>query len=236
MSSGPGTGPDGPELDPAASLDLIAESRRRAHAGTEPDGRLLCLAWGVAWTAGYLVLWSSARELDGMPSALAFVIFGGLLAAAVVLTIVHSVRRAAGVRGPSRRTGALWGSTWSLAFVTYPFIISGLARAGASDDVLGLAANALACVIVGIMYLTGAACFGDTSLSVLGAWILLTGGAATLAGMPATYLVMAVLGGGGFLVITLAWQALLLARRRRAAHASAARDGRTAVGQEPGDD
>ncbi|NNU26661.1 hypothetical protein [Isoptericola sediminis] len=211
MSTAPDSRSDHP-LDPAASLDLIAESQRRVRRGTEPDCRLICLVWGIAWAVGYLVLWTSARAL-GVPGVVAYVVFGTLLAVAVVVTIVHSARRAAGTRGPGHRATVLWGATWFLAFGVYPFVIAGLGRAGASDDVTGLASNALACVIIGVMYLTGGASFGDRGLFVLGAWILLTGGVATMAGMPATYLVMATVGGGGFLAITVVWQVLHLRRR-----------------------
>ncbi|MCA5894495.1 hypothetical protein LEP48_14230 [Isoptericola sp. NEAU-Y5] len=216
----------------ADSLRILREQQDRARSALVPDGRLLCLLWGVAWLAGYLVLWTSARGTEGIPSGPAFVIFGGLLAAAIVITIVHSARRTGGTRGAGQRAGVLWGFTWCLAFLAYPFIIGGIARAGASDDVIGLVANGLACMIVGIMYLTGSACFADDGLYVLGAWIVLTGGVATSVGMPGTYLVMALLGGGGFLVITLVLQVIHLRRRRRADTGLEA----AAVRQGPGDD
>ena len=201
-------------LDPAESLRLIQESQQRARAATEPDGRLLYLVWGVAWLVGYLVLWTSARGNGGAPGGLAFAVLFVLLAGAIAITIVHSVVRGAGTRGPSARTGMMYGWSWFLGFLAYPFIISGIADAGASDEVIGLVANALACVVVGLMYLAGGTFFGDTRLYVLGLWVLLTGGVATVAGMPATYLVMALAGGGGFLVMC-GIEAVLVARRRR---------------------
>lgn len=231
-AAGAWSGAGGEHLDAAESLRIVREQQDRARTALEPDGRLLCLLWGVAWLVGYLVLWSSARGSGGIPSGLAFTVFGVLLATAVVVTIVHSARRTVGTRGSSRRAGTLWGSTWFIAFAAYPFVIGGLGRAGASDDVIGLVANALACMIVGIMYLTGAACFADTSLYVLGAWIVLTGGIATVVGMPTTYLVMALLGGGGFLVITLVWQVIGTRRRRRERAGRRAAD---AAGQDLGE-
>lgn len=206
--------PGRPPLDPAESLRLIEESQQRVRAATEPDGRLLYLVWGVAWLVGYLVLWSSARPHGGAPGAIAFAVFFALLAVAMTITVVHSVVRGAATRGPSNRTGIMYGWSWCLGFLSYPFIIGGIADAGASDEVIGLVANALACVIVGLMYLAGGTFFCDTRLYVLGLWILLTGGIATVAGMPATYLVMALAGGGGFLVMC-GIEVVLVARRRR---------------------
>jgi len=218
-------------LDAAESLRLIREQQERAREATEPDARLLYLAWGTAWLVGYLCLWTSAlRTADhpasaplttgrspvvgGQPEPWAFWIFFSLIAAAVAFTIVHSVTRTAGTRGVSARAGAMYGWSWMLGFTTYGFVLGGLARAGASEEVLALASNAFACVVVGLLYLGGAAAFADRGLFVLGLWILLVAAVATFAGLPLTYLVMALLGGGGFLVMALVAHLLLVRRRR----------------------
>ena len=224
--------PDEPALDVAETLRLIREQQDRARRATEPDPRLLFLAWGVAWLVGYLCLWASAvRVVDGtatvrlttragqvvgaQPEPWAFWVFFSLIAAAVAFTIVHSVTRTAGTRGVSARTGAMYGWAWMLGFVCYGFVLGGLARAGASEDVMSLASNAFACVVVGLLYLGGAAAFGDRGLYALGVWILLTAAVATFAGLPYTYLVMALAGGGGFLVMAGIEHVLRLRRRRR---------------------
>lgn len=218
---------DQDDLDAAESARLIAETQHRARSGTEPDGRLLFGTWAVAWGVGFLVLWLSARSTGGSPDGPAFAVFFVALAVAVAITIVHTVRRTAGTRGPSARAGAMWGWGWCIAFFVYPLVMSGIARAGASDDVIGLVANAMSCIIVGLMYIGGAACFGEARLFVLGLWIILIGGVATMAGMPATYLVMCAAGGGGFLVMCVI--EIVVAARRR--HVSTERTAPTAVGR-----
>ncbi|PFG44686.1 hypothetical protein ATJ88_3422 [Isoptericola jiangsuensis] len=207
---------DAEALDAAESLRLIAESQRRARTGTLPDGRLLYLVWGLAWGIGYSVLWTSSRTTGSPPTGPAFAVFFVCIAAAVAFTIVHSVTRAAGTRGRSARVGAMYGWAWTLGFVSYPLIVAGIADAGASPEIIALLANALACLVVGMMYLAGGACFADLRLYLLGVWILLVGGAATLAGIPGTYLVLAGAGGGGFLLMGLV-ETLLRARRRSVA-------------------
>lgn len=220
--------PDAP-LDPAESLRLIREQQDRARDATETDGRLLYLAWGIAWLVGYLTLWASAQQDGGtQPASWAFIVFGGAIIAAVAFTIVHSVSRSAGTRGVSARTGALYGWSWMLGFLTLALVLGGLARAGASEDVMSLASNALACVVVGLLYLGGAAAFQETRLFVLGVWILLVAAVATFAGLPLTYLVMALLGGGGFVVMA-GIEHVVRVRRRRLAD-----DGlRTVAGRSP---
>ena len=79
-------------------------------------------------------------------------------------------------------------------------IVGGLAQAGASGEVISLAANAIAALVVGLLYIAGGLLWCATSMYVLGAWMALTGAAAALTGLPDSYLVMALAGGGGMLV------------------------------------
>jgi hypothetical protein len=214
-------------LDAAASLRLIHEQQERARAATEPDGRALYGAWGVAWLVGYLCLWTSSRRtadgaaggVHGQPEPWAFAVFGGALTAAMVFTVVHTVTRTAGTRGATARTGAMYGWAWFLGFLAVAFVQGGLARAGASPEVMGLASNATACLVVGLLYLAGGMVFGEARLYVLGVWVLLAAAVASFVGIPLTYLVMALAGGGGFLLLA-ALEQVLRSRRRQATRLS----------------
>lgn len=229
MNTTHGPDPHSPEpdsLDPAESLRLIGELHTRTRSAVAPDDRLLFGVWGLAWLVGYLSLWFSATDdLSGFPwnleavspSTPAYLVFAGALTLAVVFTIVHTLRRSAGLRGVSARAGALYGWSWPIAFSAFSFVIGGLASAGASGTVIALASNAFASTIVGLLYLGGGIAFRDRGLYILGVWILLVGAFATLAGVPLTYLVMAGLGGGGFLLMGLIDHVLLVRRRGRSA-------------------
>ncbi|WP_179950994.1 hypothetical protein [Xylanimonas oleitrophica] len=188
-------------LDPADTLRVIQEAQRRARAGSEPDARLLYATWGAAWLGGYLTLWAGTPTGGDLPAGWAFAVFTVAMATAVVVTVVHSVRRTAGTRGVSARVGTLYGWSWFLGFLAQFLIVAGLARAGAPPEAVALAANAIACLIVGLLYLAGAMLFDDRPLVLLGGWILLVAAAATMIGVPGTYLLMALAGGGGFLVM-----------------------------------
>lgn len=230
QTTGPAQGPDGDlPLDPAESLRLIAAQQEKAK-DVEPDGRLLYGVWGLAWLLGYTTLYvSSLRTADaattatgaagvsdavGQPAPWAFIVFAVLIGAAVAITIVHVLTRVSGVRGATARSGALYGWAWPISFTVMGMVLGGLARAGASPEVMSLASNSLSCLIVGLLYLAGGAMWQDARLYVLGVWVLLVAGAATLVGLPGTYLVMAVAGGGGFLLMALVEQVLRVRRRR----------------------
>jgi hypothetical protein len=233
QTAGPAQGPDDDlPLDPAESLRLIAAQQEKAK-DVEPDGRVLYGVWGLAWLLGYTTLYaSSLRTADaagavtgptgaggavGQPEPWAFLAFTFLIVAAVAITIVHIMTRTSGLRGTSARSGALYGWAWFISFAAMSMVLGGLARAGANPEVMALASNSLSCLVVGIMYLAGGAMWQESRLYVLGVWILIVAGAATIVGLPGLYLVMAAAGGGGFLLMTLVEQVLRVRTRRRIA-------------------
>ena len=233
QTAGPAQGPDDDlPLDPAESLRLIAAQQEKAK-DVEPDGRVLFGVWGLAWLLGYTTLYaSSLRTADaaatatgatgaggavGQPEPWAFLAFTFLIVSAVAITIVHIMTRTSGLRGTSARSGALYGWAWFISFAAMSMVLGGLARAGANPEVMALASNSLSCLVVGIMYLAGGAMWQESRLYVLGVWILIVAGAATIVGLPGLYLVMATAGGGGFLLMTLVEQVLRVRTRRRIA-------------------
>lgn len=190
--------PDQP-LDLAESMAIIQAQRLRVRDHVAPDPRLLFGAWGVAWLVGYLVLWFTAGPgVD--PAPWAFVVFSVCISGALAATISHIVRRTAGVRGASARAGAMYGWTWTIAFVCVVLIMAGLTAAGADEDVLALGWNSLPPFVVGLLYAAGAAMWEDWRMFALGAWIAVVSGIGTLVGLPGVYLLMALAGGGGMLV------------------------------------
>lgn len=217
MASDPTSGrPEGQEeaagLDPAEMLRMIRQQQEAARDATEPDGRVLFGGWGLAWLIGYLAMWSTARD-TGVPAAWAAWVLAGCIVGATALTVVHSVTRTSGTRGASARVGAMYGWTWFLAFVAYGVLLGAMGDAGASFEVQAIAGNGFACVIVGLLYLAGGMLFEELRMYAIGGWMLVTAVLAAFAGMPNTYLVIAVAGGGGFLVMV-AVEQLIRARRR----------------------
>jgi len=191
---------DEPDAAPdlADALAIIAAQRARAD-DTRPSGPLLFGIWGAAWLLGYGALWLTTRD-DGSPSALAVTVAITAGVVALVVTIVHVMHRTRGIAGASAREGALYGVAWPIAFLAQSMIVGGLSQAGASGEVISLAANAIAALVVGLLYIAGGLLWDATSMYVLGAWMALTGAAAALTGFPDSYLVMALAGGGGLLV------------------------------------
>ena len=198
--------------DPAALLALIAAQRENTRRRTSPTMAVIGTAWGVSWLLGYLALYLT---FDGVTSPWwAFLIFVGLLVLAMVVTAVHTARRVSGLGGDSATVGAMYGWGWIIGFVAAALIFASVARAGAGPEVMAVLSNAVSALVVGLMYLAGGMLWREGRMFALGAWIALIAGLASLIGAPTTYLVMALAGGGGFLVAAIV-DAVVTRRRTR---------------------
>jgi hypothetical protein len=193
------------QLDPRAAMDLITDTRNRARRALEVNGALLYGAWGLAWLIGYTVVWLSVRghPTYRTPSAWTFVVMGACMAVALVVSVITIGRAMRGVTGLSSTSGTLYGWAWTISFVSLGLMIGGLAHAGASEVVIGLFASAGPVLVVSIMYLVGGALWHNWTMFVVGAWLALTIGVAAMFGAVTFDLLMAIAGGGGFLVAAL---------------------------------
>jgi hypothetical protein len=122
----------------------------------------------------------------------------------MVVTAVHIARRTAGVHGTSSTQGAMYGWAWFLGFVAVFALPPALARAGADDAVVQVSMTLVPPLLVGALYMAGAAIWRDRAQLALGAWILVVTIAASFVGVPGMLAVMALAGGGGMLVGALA--------------------------------
>lgn len=201
-AEGAGTA-DGAEdlpLDPALARAIIAAERTRVRTTAYTDDRVVFGIWATAWGIGYAVLWATSGDgVERMPWW-AWAVFGSLIISGVVGTVVHSLRRMSGMAGRSRRTGQLYGWSWFVAFTAAQVLLGGLARAGLPPEGMTLAANGTSALIVGILYMAGGALWEDRAQFALGVWMALVAAVATLVGLPGTFAVMCLAGGGGMAV------------------------------------
>jgi len=188
-------------LDPAASAALIAEQRAKVEAAVEVDGRILFVAWGVAWLLGFGLLWAVDVDppLVDIPRGMGLTVFFALLVAAMAVTAVHLARKARGVRGTSALQGAMYGWSWFLAFAGVGALGYALHRDGASEQVSGMVMMTVSTLVVGSLYMADGAIWGERAQFTLGAWILVATIIAVVAGAPNMLLVMSLAGGGGML-------------------------------------
>jgi hypothetical protein len=173
--------------------------------------------WGVAWTLGFLALWSGyagGNPWFQIPLSVAGILFGVLLISSIVVSAVIGMRMNRGVRGPSNFSGAVYGIAWPVVSLGAYLIGVALALAGMDSMLQSLFFPAIYALVAGAMYLMGAALWRSIDQLVLGAVIIVAGTVAPFFGAPTNNLVMAVLGGGAFLVAAVVMRASLSRRAR----------------------
>lgn len=198
------------ELDPAQALALIESESGRVRRALDVRLPLQLLAWGVAWCIGFGVLWWDVRGQHPFtgPGVAAAVVFSVLLIAAATVTGVVTRAATRGRGGRSARQGRDLGIFWGAGFTGFFVFAGGLGRAGLDPEAAGLLFAGGSVVITGLAYLAMAAVFGGAVERTLGIWLLVLVAGGVWAGPVTLNLLIAVLGGGAFLV------AAALVRRR----------------------
>jgi len=206
---------DEPLASPDEALALIREQQRSVTERTLGGVPWILVMWAISWGVGFLALWSGyegGNPWFQLPLVVAAWIFGVLLVAAIVVSAVIGSRIGRGVRGASAFGGAIYGVSWSVSSLSVYLIGVALIRAGADASLMSLYFPAAFALIAGLMYFMGAALWRSIDQLVLGAIIIVTGTAAPFFGAPTNNLVMAVLGGGSFLIAAIVMR---LSLRRR---------------------
>ncbi len=186
-------------LDLGESWAIIEAERERARRSVRVDERIVYGVWALAWGLGYLALWVWAGP-EGQPGLPGPIVFGALVVAAIVVTVVHIEGRTRGIGGPDAKANQLLGWAWPIGFLGSSLVAGAVGRAGIEGEAAAIVYNAMPCLVVACLYMASGIAFSDRRQFVLGGWIAGVVGVASFTGAPTIYLVMAVLGGGGFAV------------------------------------
>jgi hypothetical protein len=193
-----------PGSENPTAADALAEidaTQRRTTRALRPSPLGMFVPWGLGYVLAFGGVWLALRGL--LPGGLIPFL---LIVAAVVPLVSTSItlrRSSHGVVGPSRRTGAMYGSAWLLGFIALGAVNTRLGDLGMPAATQSLLWSGSALVVVGLLYLAGGALFDHVPQYVLGVWMLISAVVSVLVGYPANFLVLAVLGGGGFIVLGL---------------------------------
>lgn len=206
--------PDIDEAPPSAveALALIRDQQRAVVQNQLGAVPWILAVWGVAWGVGFLALWSGyegGNPWFQVPLPLAGSIFGALLLTAIVTSAVLGIRISRGVRGASGFSGAVYGFAWWAGSIAVYLIGVALINAGADASIISLYFPAAYGLVAGLLYFMGAALWRSIDQLVLGSIIIIASTAAPFFGAPTNNLVMAVIGGGSFLVAAVVLQVSL---------------------------
>jgi hypothetical protein len=212
---------DGPAPDPRAMHALMEDQRRVTLDAQTSFVWVMEVCWGVAWILGYTALWLiDGSDAVSLPLPVAVGIFAGLIAAAIVVSVVLGIRGSSGIAttGEARWQGRVYGISWSVALASVHVLGIGLAANDAPSRLLSIFYTSGFSFVAGLMLLSTAAIFHSRSSLLLGSILVVAALAVPFFGYPGNYLAMAVLGGGSYLVTGIAL-AVMGARARRSLRA-----------------
>jgi len=193
---------DDKERGPAEILRAIDAEQLHAQSALAPNAKLLYTAWGTAWVVLFLALYLAYVPVGEpvLPLFAGLLIGAGAFITAIALSGTHSARRASGSRGPSVVQGAIYGNIFPVAFTLMGLLGWRLTSAGVPTITMLSYWVAAPCLIVGVLFVAGAAMWNDRSQLVFGIWTLVIG-LISVALPPPHNLLAGVLGGLGFLAL-----------------------------------
>lgn len=191
-------------LGPAEMLQTLERQQQRTVERTAVSSSLLYLTWGLALIGGNLAMFVGVDRATLIPPVWSALVYLVLLVGAGVVTGWHIRGRTTGLSGPDLQRSAMWGWSWPIAFAGFYLLGGGLVRAGADGGVTAHYFAIGALILVGVQYLAAGAVYRDRWQYLSGVVVLAGAGGAALLGLPAGYLVMAAVCGGGLLVVAAA--------------------------------
>lgn len=194
---------------PEEMLELIRAQQRSIEGQKGAFVPLILLAWGIAWFIGFGALWLVDGSDDfSLSIAVAVPVFVVLIAGAGAISAVLGIRSARGMRGgrDDAFAGVIYGQLWWVGGLALFILGQGLVSVGMDDEALAVFYPAAYLLFAGLMFVVAGVIWRAVPMLVLGGWSLLVAAAGPFAGHPGLFLVYAVAGGGGFLLVALwAW-------------------------------
>jgi hypothetical protein len=193
-------------LSPDEALALVEDQRHRVNRSLQVNVALVHGALGVAWLVGfgifYFAFGRGAGQTPEVPVWTAVAVIGVVNAVAIMAGAGQTIRRGRGIEGRSWDVMRMYLWAWPLAYAGVYAADAGLQYQGLPERLAPLLWPGSAAGVTGVMCLAGGLFFRDKIHYSLGAWLLITTAASMFAGVPGNFAVLALAGGGGFLVAT----------------------------------
>jgi hypothetical protein len=176
----------------------------------EVDNRAAYLGFAFAYVFGHGASLLSRSGAVLMPGWLPVALLGTGLAAGTVFATTSSLRAQRGAPEARRRAERLVGTAWITGFAALALAITGLSTVFEQPELQTVLWPAGSSIVVGLIYIAEGAVRRNALHHNLGTWLALVASAALFVPSPGIFGVLAVLGGGAYLV------AAFLERRRLA--------------------
>jgi len=166
------------------------------------DSRATYVSFALAYVLGHgaSAVSLGPDPLIALPAWLPMTLLGAGLAAGTVFATLAATRAQRGASRHDALSGQLLGLSWISAFAALFLVITGLAAQLDMPELQMTLWPTLAGFLVGVLYLGEGAARRNVLHYALGTWLALTSTAALFLGMPSLFWVLAIAGGGGFVV------------------------------------
>lgn len=214
-------GPDETPLSPEEMLGLLDDQRRSVEGQMGAFVPVIVTTWGIAWLVGFGALWliDGLEPAFSLPLGVAVTVFVAVIAGAIAVSTVFGIRSGRGIRGNTGDsfTGTVYGLTWLIGGLGIVGFAQGLLYNGMDRELASIFYPVAFVLFAGIMYIISGAIWRTVPPLILGVWTTGVAVAAPFFGYPTHYLVLALAGGTGFLVLGILLFARLARLRRRVA-------------------
>ncbi|TWP50565.1 ABC transporter permease [Lentzea tibetensis] len=172
----------------------------------EVDNRAAYVGFAFAYVLGHGA--AALAPVVALPTWLPIGLLAAGLVAGTILAVAASLRAQRGATESRRRAEKLVGTAWVTGFAALALAITGLSTVSDAPELQGVLWPAGSTIVVGLIYLAEGAVRRNTLHYHLGTWLALVAAASLFVPAPGFFAVLAVLGGGAYLV------AAVLERRR----------------------
>lgn len=190
---------------------MNATAIRTTVASTEVDNRAAYLGFAFAYVLGHGINALAKADVILVPAWLPFGFLGAGLLAGTTFAMTASLRAQRAASESRRRAEKFVGTAWVTGFAALALAITALSKVFDEPELQTVLWPAGSAIVVGLIYLAEGAIRGNALHYNLGTWLALVAAASLFVPAPGFFGVLAVLGGGAYLV------AAALERRRLAA-------------------
>lgn len=158
------------------------------------------LGFAFAYVFGHGAALLSRSGAVLLPSWLPIALLGGGLVVGTVFAVIASLRAQRAASEARRRAEKLLGSAWITGFVALGLAITGLNTVFDVPELQTVLWPAGSTIVVGLIYIAEGAVRHNALHYNLGTWLALVAAASLFVPGPGFFAVLAVLGGGAYLV------------------------------------
>ncbi|MDG4793416.1 ABC transporter permease [Micromonospora sp. WMMD1082] len=189
-------------MSTATIVPTVAVDTARSRLPREIDNRVAYLSFALAYLLGHgaAAVSRGPAALVNLPGWLPMTLLAAGIVTGSVAATLAATRAQRGASAAEALAGKLLGIAWVTGFTALFFAITGLATTLDMPELHAILWPTGSAFVVGLIYLAEGAARRNVLHYTLGSWLALIATAALFLGAPGPYWILAIAGGGAYLV------------------------------------